>query len=95
MIRDLRKYLFPPRTARQRLPLLPTAYTSDVGRYDCDPDVASALILAGVAITPADAARLMAKFAGKDVTEVIRLARRKRRFLGRFTAAWKRFKELW
>lgn len=95
MIGDLRNYLFPPRTARQRLPLLPTAYTSDGGRYECDPDIADALILAGVAITPADAARLMAKFAGKDVVQVIRLARRKRRFLGRISQAWKRFKELW
>lgn len=94
MIRAFRRYLFPPRTIRQRLPLLPTAYTSDQGRYTCDPDDARALMSAGVAITPADAARLLAKYPDTPVVKVIQLSRRKRKFLGRVATAWKRFKEL-
>jgi hypothetical protein len=93
----LLRYLFPPRTARNKLPLLSKEFSSKIG-----PDVPAHLTQAvnmlkghAVARTDQDALRLMRRYPDQSIRQIIKAEKRKRRPANRWVRAWTRLKRLW
>lgn len=58
-------------------------------------DDVDGLIWRGLAATRADAYRLIRKYKGKPLRDIIRLETRKRSVPKRWKYAWRRFKKIW
>ena len=99
MIRRILRYLFPKRRLQSRLPLISRRYSSAINAYGEPPAEARRairrLMVAGVALTPADGWRLLREHQGEGVGEIIKKTRRKRHPVGRWRRAWRRFRSLW
>ena len=96
---SLIKYLFPPLRAKQKLPLLPREFTSDMSRSGAIParyrDAIHRLKVHGLARADQDAYRLLKKFPGKSIDKIVRQNKRKRRRESRLKRAIRRFSKLW
>jgi hypothetical protein len=96
---SLIKYLFPALSAKQKLPLLPREWTSEKSRTGEIPkryaDAIHRLKVHGLARTDQDAMRLLKKFQGKSIDQIVRQHKRKRRRESRIKRAIKRFSKLW
>jgi hypothetical protein len=97
MTHPLLRYLFPPRSYRNKLPLLSKEYSSKIG-----PEVPANLKLGvdmlkghAVARTDQDALRLIRRYPGKSIRAIIKAEKRKRRPKNRWVRAWQRLKRLW
>ena len=98
-MRKLIRYLFPPIRNKQRLPLLPLDYSSTHSRHgDIPDDVFDKLYMIkgyGLARTDQDAYRLLRKYQGQPIQDIVKAEKRKRRRQGRLARAWQRLKRLW
>lgn len=98
-ISTLWRYFFPRRRLYQRLPLPPLRYTSRVSVWGEVPEALKAdahrLMWGGVAVTEADAYRLLKKYPGSTVSQIVRKERRKRRTMSPIRRAWRRWKKVW
>jgi hypothetical protein len=96
---SLIKYLFPPLRAKQKLPLLPREWTSGMSRNGEIPprfrEAIHRLKVHGLARTDQDAYRLLKKFPGQPIDQIIRQTKRKRRRESRLRRAFRRFAKLW
>lgn len=93
----LLKYLFPRRRLQQRLPLLSRDPSSDQSPYTDDPDPfwVRRLMAAGCAKSRQDAIRLIRRYPGVGIDQLIRSERRRRRLKSRIGWAWFRFRRMW
>lgn len=97
MTHPLIRYLFPPRSNRNKLPLLSKEYSSKIGP-DVPPHLREGVnLLKGhaVARTDQDALRLIRRYNGKSIRAIIKAEKRKRRPANRWLRAWQRLKRLW
>ena len=90
------RYFFPKIRLREKLPLLPTSFSSDTHPHSFEADDHTIRLLkgAGVARTTADAHRLIHKQKYRSAAEIIQRVKPKRRRLSRLAKAWQRFKAL-
>jgi len=100
MTKSLIQYLFPPRTPREKLPLLPTRASGEHSRYgEPPPEWAYAIRTLrelALARTEADAVRVLRrrKYPEVRLEKIVKLERRERRYESRLRRAWRRFKEM-
>lgn len=98
-IKTIYHYFFPRPRRYQKLPLPPIHYTSKVSVWGEVPEALKGdchkLIWGGVAVTEADAYRLLKKYAGWHPRAIIRKEKRKRNRMHPLLRAWRRFKRAW
>jgi hypothetical protein len=91
------KYLLPRRRLKSKLPLLPLQYSSTSG-MKVDPQKRRDIDFIkghGLARTDQDAMRLLSKYAGQSVHQIISNTKRQRRRKQRIVMALSRLKRLW
>lgn len=99
MLRKAMGYFFPKRKPRDKLPLLPLRYSSDHSPYGKPPakyaHMITILKMRALARTDQDAMRLIRRYPGKSLDELIKITTRRRRYLGLLKMFWKRLKRAW
>jgi hypothetical protein len=98
MFRRMLTYFFPPKKPRDNIALLPLRYSSPHGHNTIPPHYRhwiKILKLKSLARTDADAMRLIKRYKGNDLDQLIRIVTRKRRYFGKFKLAWFRLRRIW